>query len=311
MTWFELFYDLVIVAAIGHGSHLFIEQPSYSFGGWLAATLVIMTTLWLLTALHANLFEAQGWGYRILVLVQMMGLAVSNLSIGADDGLPTSMGLAALGLSFGSIAVMYATAARGHAVFRARATVVSTGVAGATLVLGSVVASARVTWEAATLAIAIAIVLVPLLGPALRQLVITHLIDTDHLGERFGQLFIIVLGESFIGVMMAMSGLGTIPNPPVFVLAFVIPFLGWAAYFTWVEPRGLPHTPWALRAWIASFVVLLFGAVGAGDAMSVLVTETWAQVIDVHGRWLPLSLLYACVGLGLLVLCARPHAGRR
>lgn len=311
MTWFELFYDLVIVAAIGHGSHLFIAQPSFTFGTWLAVTLVIMTTLWLLTALHANLFEGQGWGYRLLILVQMMGLAVSNLSIGADDGLPTSVGLAALGVSFGSIAAMYATAGRGHAPFRARPTVISTGIAGAILVLGSVLTPARLTWEAATLALALALVLVPLLGPVLRQVLTAHLLNADHLGERFGQLFIIVLGESFIGVMMAMSGLGAIPNPPVFALAFVIPFLGWAAYFTWVEPRGLPRTPWLLRAWIASFVVLLFGAVGAGDAMSVLVTETWAQVIDAHARWLPLSLLYACVGLGLLAVCARPRVGRR
>ena len=84
MTWFELFYDLVIVAAIGHGSHLFIEQPSFTFGVWLAATLVMMTTLWLLTALHANLFESNGWWLRLLVLIQMMGLAVSNLSIGSE-----------------------------------------------------------------------------------------------------------------------------------------------------------------------------------------------------------------------------------
>ena len=51
VSWFELFYDLVIVAAVSYTGHTFAAEPSWGLGLWIAAWTLIMFVLWLLTTL--------------------------------------------------------------------------------------------------------------------------------------------------------------------------------------------------------------------------------------------------------------------
>jgi len=52
--WFEILYDLVIVAAAAQGSHLFASDQGVDLGGWLVCTFVITFILWFSTSLAVN-----------------------------------------------------------------------------------------------------------------------------------------------------------------------------------------------------------------------------------------------------------------
>ncbi|MFN0143518.1 MAG: low temperature requirement protein A, partial [Mycobacterium sp.] len=112
-VWFELFYDLVMVAALVNGSRLIEEHPTVALGNWLGVTLAVMLVLWMLTALHANLYEIDDWPRRTLVLIQMFSISIALLAIGRkSESLSDTTGFMALGVAFLSIALMYALAGR-------------------------------------------------------------------------------------------------------------------------------------------------------------------------------------------------------
>lgn len=137
--WFELFYDLVIVAAVGHGAHVFGDHPTWGTGAWIAVTFLVMFLLWFLTVLVNNTVPGDHPGRRLLVLVQMLALVVAYLSVGREEGLPDSVGFIALAVAFGSVALMYALAGRVDHRARADARLVgaSTGAAAVILLLGA------------------------------------------------------------------------------------------------------------------------------------------------------------------------------
>ena len=83
VTWAELFYDLIVVASVSHGSHVFGEHPSWGMGTWLAASLVLLMTFWLLTMLSHNLYPGEDTPRRFLIFVQMpAGVPVATVAIG-------------------------------------------------------------------------------------------------------------------------------------------------------------------------------------------------------------------------------------
>ena len=66
VTWFELFYDLVVIAAVANGSHLVAQEQSFSLGLWLILTFVITFVLWFSTSLIINLSPGGlPWGHGL------------------------------------------------------------------------------------------------------------------------------------------------------------------------------------------------------------------------------------------------------
>ncbi|MGI9197808.1 MAG: low temperature requirement protein A [Candidatus Nanopelagicales bacterium] len=301
MGWFELFYDLVVVAAVGYGSHLFIEDPSVPLGTWLAATLVVMFVLWFMTTLHANVLKDDGPWRRIAVLVQMLALAVADLSISPDDGLPTSIGFRALGIAFLSIAVMYAVSGRrGHRDI-ARVVWVSSAIGGLVLIVGASLPDADVlARDVAVLAVGVLVPIIAVFGWLLPRLMANGSLDEDHLGERMGQLLIIVIGECFVGLLTVLGGRSSIPNPAVFVLAFLVAYAIWATYFKVVPPRGFPRSAWVMWLWLAAYLLLLYGSVAVASRSSVLVVRTWSEVTVTQLAWTGLALAYVVVAMALM-----------
>jgi low temperature requirement protein LtrA len=135
-------------------------------------------------------------------------------------------------------------------------------------------------------------------------------VDAEHLGERLGQLVIIVLGEAFIGLVSTLGGLSSIPNPVYFVLTFVVVFAVWTLYFSSVIPAGVPRGPGRLRAWLLMHVVLMFGAIGAAAGLSSLTLVPFGdEAADVHltAEWSTLPLFFVLVALASMTWIA---AGR-
>jgi low temperature requirement protein LtrA len=206
-TWLELFYDLVFVAAfiqLGNGlsSHASVE-------GFLtfAATFVALWVAWTGFTFFENRFTVDDFTHRLVVFAQMA--TVGGMAIGAPlvlDGDTTAFSLAA-GSAQLLVALMYARAWRQVPDSReyCRYWGWVFGVGGALWIASGFVSGrgAIALWVGATLAI-----LAAPLSRHSRQLSERFPIDFEHLGERYGLLTIIVLGESFVKVLSALAAEG-------------------------------------------------------------------------------------------------------
>lgn len=311
VSWFEVFYDLVLVAAVLHGSKLFDNDPSLAKGAWLATTLLLLLTMWLLTTLTFNSSPEDSALRRILTLVQMMALVIASLSVSRTGGLSDSTGLVALGVAYASVAVLYAMRARRGGAVRRGATIVGWSSACATLVclVGALLPeTSGPFWthpRTYAFGLALALGLLPVITVYLGELVSTGALDREHLIERVGQLVIIALGESFAGLILTLGGFVSIPNPPYLVLTFVVIYAVWAIYFRSVLPPGIPHDAGRVRAWIGAHYVLIFGSIGTAAGFSALAVLPFDDASAALASYrLPLPLLYVMVSFVLLTWIA-------
>ena len=303
--WFELFYDLVIVAAVGYGSHVLLADPTWSMAWQIAFSMLIMLVLWLLTSLNNNLFPGDHPWRRILTLIQMLALVIAALSTGGGEGLPDQMGFIALSVAFASVAVMYAMADRSHASDGrdVRLIAYSSALASAVLLIGGFLPHGTGAAETAkvvgVLTIGVGCAAVPLLGPFIGRLCALGQVDEEHLGERVGQLVIIVLGESFISLVSALSGKPEIPNPVYLVLTFVVVFAIWTMYFSSVVAAGVPQRAGWLRIWLLGHWGLMFGAVAAATGFSALASVLFDDE-GTSASWTTAPLLVVMASLAIL-----------
>jgi low temperature requirement protein LtrA len=309
--WFEVFYDLVLVAAVLHGSKLFDQDPSLAKGAWLATTLLVLLTMWLLTTLSFNAAPEDSALRRMLTLVQMLALVIASLSVSRTGGLSDSTGLIALGVAFASVAVLYAMRARRGGPTRRGATVVGWSTAAAALVclLGALLPEGSGPYwthpRTYAFGLALALAVLPLITIYLGELESTGSLDREHLTERIGQLVIISLGESFADLILSLGAFESIPNPPYLVLTFVIIYAVWAIYFRTVLPPGIPTGGGRVRAWIGAHYLLIFGSIGTAAGFSALAVVPFDDASAALASYrLPLPLLYVMVSFILLTWIA-------
>ena len=311
MGWFEVFYDLVLVAAVLHGSKLFDQDPSLAKGAWLATTLLVLLTMWLLTTLSFNAAPEDSALRRMLTLVQMLALVIASLSVSRTGGLSDSTGLIALGVAFASVAVLYAMRARRRGPTRRGATIVGWSTAAAALVclLGALLPEGSGPYwthpRTYAFGLALALAVLPLITIYLGELESTGSLDREHLTERIGQLVIISLGESFADLILSLGAFESIPNPPYLVLTFVIIYAVWAIYFRTVLPPGIPTGGGRVRAWIGAHYLLIFGSIGTAAGFSALAVVPFDDASAALASYrLPLPLLYVMVSFILLTWIA-------
>lgn len=302
--WFELFYDLVIVAAVGYSAHAFAHHPTWSFGFWICAWVLIMFVLWSLTTLNYNLFPGDYTWRRMVGLVQMLALVVGALGMVADEGLPSRFGFGGMGIAFACGAVLYVVPLVQHETLRITAGIVAgTASLGALVLLAGAWLPEPVNWgptDAAPWVLGLGVGLVAVgLFIAIGRLPTYG--DEEHLTERVGQLVIIVLGETFVSLVSALSGKPEIPNPLFMVLTFVVVFAVWSMYFSSVVPAGLPFQPWRLRAWYAMHWPLMFGAVGAAAGFSIVMLVPFGNDRpEVAAVWTTAPLAFVMASLAAL-----------
>lgn len=313
VSWFELFYDLVLVAAILHGSHVFVSAPSWSTGTWLAVTMLILFTVWLTTTLSFNAIRDDWTLRRLLALVQMLAVVVASLSVSREDGLSDRIGFVALAAAFGSASALYAVGKDRVDSVRRETGILAVTLASAALIflvgaaLPQVDGPAYASPSTYALAVGVIVAVVPVFVVQLGPKFTAKSLDRDHLGERLGQFVIIALGESFADLVLTLGTLDTLPNPVFLGLVFVVIYCLWAIYFQSVLPDGVPSGIARLRAWVACHYLLIFGLIGTAGAFASLTVLPLndAQAAGVSYR-VPLPLLYVMVGFTLLSVLAGP-----
>jgi len=297
-AWLELFYDLVFVAAIlvlsSAISHL--HQPGRVV--WVVAVFASLWWVWLQTTLFTNRYSVDDMTHRILVLIQMF--LVILIAMEAHEGVVRDgayLSLTYAGL-LTTVVLMYARRAHAHASGTpyARHRAYYLGASAAMFLVAAAVPDVRgVVW-----AVAIAIGLGPFGArddaPA---------IDEQHLLERMGALTIIVCGEAFVKVAIAVS-VGTVEGVDVISLAFmfILTFAIWLVYFQDIPFAGL--RPNRLTGWLACHLVLQLGIAGTAIGVARLVkAEPFdhlpaSEILDITAT---LAAVY--LALALLGLCTR------
>jgi len=302
-TTLELFYDLVFVAAIlvlsSAVSHL--HQPGRV--AWVVAVFASLWWIWLQTTLFTNRYQFDDMTHRILVLIQMflvILVAMEATEGVVRDGAYLSLTYAAL---LATVVLMYARAARARVPGTAYATrrAYYLGASAALFLVAAAVPGVRgVVW-----AVAIAVGAGPL---GTRDDVPG--IDEHHLFERMGALTIIVCGEAFVKVAIAVS-IGTVEDVDVISLAFefVLVFAIWLAYFQDIPFAGL--RPNRLTGWLACHLVLQIGIAGTAIGVARLVkAEPFDHLPAEEILEITATLASVYLALALLGLCTRRAPAR-
>lgn len=314
-SWFELFYDLIVVAIVAQVAKVFLSAPSWAMTGLILSTVLTLFTVWLLVTLSHSVIPADDPIRRAILLGQMILLAVAALALG-KDGLPGWIGFAAMsGALLAMTAVFVRNARQSEALRRLVNTMaISTSAGAAVFALGMFASLALGDAESFPLAsmlilLGCLVTALPVIGPTLRELLDRSALDLAHLEERCALFVIIVLGESFVGLLLSLGRIGSIPNPGIFVLTFVIAFAIWAVYFNSVLPSRMPTSVAGLRGWILGHALLLTSTVAfAVQFTDLTMSPDPAQGLLDNGRWTPLPLLGIAVALAALALIAQDVA---
>lgn len=317
--WFELFYDLVVVAALVNGCRLVEGSPSnigqllgpdVGLGVWLGATLAVIIVLWMLTTLYANVYRTDDWTARSLILIQMFSVAIAILAIGGrGESLENGIGFGALGVAFLSISLLYGLADRSRNRREAVLVVWAAGLAGVIFIAGVPFSDSAPWINGLIFAAGALAACLPVFWTLLGRIATKRLVDVAHFSQRVGELLLIVLGESFLEVVMSLDGFTRIPNPPVLVVALLVPFATGAFYFTVVAPRRTPRGVGVLRFWFLAHFLLIFGLMAFTTRLVVLVVLPWQQTFSVSWFWSVVPLLYVVAGLAWLRQISRRYSG--
>lgn len=311
VPWFELFYDLIVVSVVVAAGKILIGAPHWSTASFTATSLLLLLVLWLLTTLSYGLYRRNSPGRRLLLLAQMGALLIAALAAG-EKGLPSAWGYAALGVAFACAAGVYALHVRWdptHSIPNRLVAAMCLVAAGYFVSVGNLLLglfpSQSVTWSSAVLLVGLFVVLVPVAGPYLRCAI--PRLDLHHLEERVGLVVIIVLGESFLALILRLSGQPTIPSIPAFLLALAVPYCTWSLYFTGVINRDPPQRASLLRLWFAAHVLLVISIATSATAIADMTLIPFGTLDDTESPWSPLSTLG--IAVGLLAVCGLAGIG--
>ena len=313
VTWLELFFDLVFVAAVAQvGTHL---RDDYSLGGLLRFSFLFLLIwwAWLGHTTFSTRFDTDDLVQRALTWLQMFLVAVMAINAtGALDSRDSAGFAAAYSVMRFILVVQYIRARR---IRQARALTMryaaSCGVAAALWLVSALVPAPERFW---IWALALAIdVLTPLVTT--RHLVsVPH--DAAHLPERYGLFSIILLGESMVAVMTGM-GRQEYWSPGAAasaILGMALVFTIWWWYFDGVEAVGertIRSTRDAVRFHVWSYAHLplyLAIAVAGVGVEHVIVTATIAPLHTAEG-WIVCAAVAALMA-AIIVIDATRHRVR-
>jgi len=257
VAWLERFYDLVFVAAVGRFASELGSKPDVGHIVSVLGWLISLWFAWFLVTLRLNRFPDDGWGMRIIVAIQLLAVTMATATAVSLTTVDDAAGfIATAGIGLG-ITLLYLTIPRREAPDRWLVTVP---------VVGSLVVSAAVLLSlvlprrvATSLAIVTGIAfVVALLVWYLPRLAIARPVDPRHAADRHAQLFIVLMGLSFLKVAFSTDPKHGVEYGVV-VAAFAVGFALWTIYVDGVLSLGFPVHASAQRNWLVAQLILSIG----------------------------------------------------
>ena len=284
-TWFELYFDLVFVAAIAQLAAGLARNPSAAVFGRFAGLFVAVAWAWYGFTLYANRFDTDDLVYRLTKA--SAALAVVALAVQIPHLIAGHGGGAGFATAY---AVMRALLV--GAYFRARLHVRGEGrglinlyLAGFALTTGIWVASIFVhsPYRFGLWGVALAIDLaIPLRG--WRTLAGARVV-ASHLTDRYGTFFIIVLGVSVVSVVAGVAGFGfTLDSWLVACSCFVTALCVWWIYFDLADTSVVGRGALGL-VYVYGHFPLLAGVTAFGAGTQLAITHAAGGGVDAGTRW--------------------------
>ncbi|KQR54018.1 hypothetical protein ASF88_04045 [Leifsonia sp. Leaf336] len=233
--WMELFFDLVFVALVGQLAHGLHVHPSF---GTLAIFVALFASVWWswvnLTFVVDVSPQLSARRLSIVMLIAMF--AVGALAVAAPEAVGDRAWLFAAGNSVLRVLLLAIWIRMSWANGTAsRVRIVAYNGVTAVLWLVSIALPAPAIYVLWTVAIVIEIVLLTVTSGAWSSLALDRM-NVEHLSERFGLLVIIVLGESVLSIVAAVSDAWTLAAGIVGALALLLTAgLAWSFFLYGVD----------------------------------------------------------------------------
>jgi low temperature requirement protein LtrA len=305
VTWLELFYDLVMVAAIIVFSHDLSVQPTWEIA---LKTLVIFSVLWwvwLITTLLVNADPNTNTVRRGLLFAQMLTM-VLLIIVGSHTEIPWREPLAPIvGILLMIVAALHEVTRhtrkelRQFAATRRNAFAVAAVLA--TLSGYVPLHAAWVLW-----CVTGVLLVVPVLVDRYDVGAERPAANLAHLAERLAGLTTIVIGESFIRVALTGSSRHLYEiNFLIVCLEFVIVCSVWIAYFDSIALAGMPPGRRRQRWWLLGHLPLHVGVIGTAVGLGAFSLLHSSNDLTDGDMWLLTApLVLAFLALGFLGLCS-------
>jgi low temperature requirement protein LtrA len=296
----ELFYDLAVVVAIGRAASHLASDLTWRGLGEFATVFTLVWIAWANGSLHHELHGHDDARARSTFLLQILVLVAMAAFSPGPAGARAAAFAFATAVLFAVLAALWLLAGRGDGPeYRRTSRLFVLGTAAFAVLLACTAllpSGARVpTWallNVAYLAGFAAVLLIPVPGQA------GGLDVTDALIDRFGQITLIVLGETVTGVVAGLAGETIGPLIlSVGLIAVVVGFGAWWTYFDFAGQRAPRPTRPAGLLWILAHLPLTAAIAAMGSAMVSLVEHA-------RDRHTPAATSWVLGGAAAVVLIA-------
>lgn len=267
--WLELFFDLVFVTSLGVVNDAMRDAKIFThLAGILIATAGIFV-IWILVTLVHSRFPQESALRRILMVLVMIGLTVAAFSLDDTIDVTASGGQLGFAVALAAIGAMVINSAP-PAVRWSPVVLRGAGAlfVGALLSLAAAVIPLSAGAEYVVTGVVAIAALAMLDLNFNRHLDHLHPVRPAHLMERFGLLSLIVLGEGFTVLVVALRQEGAVLDTRFFLMTFALVFLLWQMFFDGVLSEHRPFRRW--KTAIVGQYLLIVGLVGMLDMMAEL-----------------------------------------
>jgi low temperature requirement protein LtrA len=299
VSWLELFYDLVYVAALVQLGSALAAHVSLAGALAFAGLMVPLWFTWTGFTFYNNRFLVDDAVHRLLVFVQMLAIGAVAASVSRVlDGDHRTFAVA-YGVARFVLASLYARAHAQVPEARSMTRRYSTGFAiGAALWTASAFVPAP--WAFFLWALAQAVDFSTPLGRHAIGLIERYPPDFGHFSERFGILVLIVLGEGFVKVLTELSerGLG-VESGALAALGLLVTCMLWWIYFDDVAGAPIKARRLGSVLWVYGHLPLAIAVTAVGVSLKKAAGMSFADVGAAKYRWLfcgSLALALATVG---------------
>ncbi|MDQ6915942.1 MAG: low temperature requirement protein A, partial [Actinomycetota bacterium] len=283
-TWLELFFDLVFVVAVAQIALKLSKDTSLAGFGTFCGLFVPALWSWTGFTFYANRFDSDDAVYRVMKMTAMLGIAALAVNVPHATTSHGSVGFALAYVFVRSVLLAMYARARRHVDGAARDIVdrylTGFGV-GAALWLISV--AVPTPWRFWLWGAGLAIDLVqPLIGWTVLR---AAPVNVPHITERFGLFFIIVLGESIVGVVSGVAGIsfGALAIL-VSTASFAIAACMWWIYFDFADTSVIGRGLLGLVYMYGHFP-LLAGVAVVGVGTKLAIHGAGAEHLTGGARW--------------------------
>jgi low temperature requirement protein LtrA len=267
-TWFELFFDLVFVAAIAQLTSAFLADPNLEGLGRFGALFVPVWWVWMTLTFYLDRFDAEDVGNRAIVLLAM----VLAIALAADVPLAFHGDVRPFVVTFVVLrSIQFGLDVRVRHFVPAMRGLDRAGVPLSVVVLIAwlVATSLPGAWVYLLFGTALA---VDVVRTRLSQRVRALPVNPAHLTERFGLVLLVVLGESMVQLVGATTRHPwSMSAVVVFVSAFTTITILWWMSFNGLQEITSGGEPRAVNRFAITHSVMVGSLAAAGAGLSVAV----------------------------------------